>query len=321
MFAKKPGLDALGLGDSMVDLATMAATIPTLGGNVWATEARMYPGGTVANVAANLSRLDIRSGFAGCVGFDLYGEYILSEFEAAGVDTGDVIRTEEVYTGIVITILDNSGERTFIACAQGAAYAKITPADVDAIQFKRAKVLHTSGVCLVEEPSRSAMLAGMQTAQAQAMRVYFDPNLRLQGNVFPEDLHKAQWQALRFTDVVLLSVQELFLLTGYEDIETGEAMIRAQGPELVVLKKGADGVEAYSQKEFWEVPAFRVSVVDTTGAGDSFDAGFIAAQLRGQEVEDALRYASAVAALNVIHAGARTVPTHSEVLAFLEKQS
>ena len=311
---------ALGLGDVMVDLTTQAPAFPPRGGNVWSTAVRLSPGGTVANVAANLGILGLKSCFAGSVGLDSYGEFVLDQFMQKGVETERCIRTDS-FTGIVLAVVDAEKERTFIACARGAAHTALTEADVMKMDLSDITLLHTSGVCLTEEPAREAILSGMRRARSAGIKVYYDPNLRLEGDSFPGELREAQEQAVRQADVVLLGEEELNLLFDQHTASAADQILR-DGAELVVVKRGSAGLIAYpAAGRSIELPAFAVHTVDSTGAGDAFDAGFIAAQMRGMELLVALRYASAVAALNVTRIGSQTLPSHEDVLLFLEQQS
>ena len=90
------------------------------------------------------------------------------------------------------------------------------------------------------------------------------------------------------------------------------------GAEFVTVKKADKGVEVYKSGDYIELPAFSVEAVDTTGAGDSFNAGFIVSQIRGMELKSSLLYASAVAALKVTKIGSRKAPGHEETIEFLK---
>lgn len=317
MIGQAQSARALGIGDAMVDLSTRVPRLPPRGGNVWGAAVQMHPGGTTANVAANLACLGIGSAFAGRVGDDPYGHYILDVFAAAGVDITYVVLEPGVYTGIVFAAVDDTRERTFFACARGAAHSRLTPEDVDCIDFSEISVMHASGVCLVERPARDGILHALYLARQAGIPVYYDPNLRLEGDVFPEELRKAQWEAMSLADVVLIGEDELALMCGTSSPVEGALRLSKVSANQVVVKRGARGVMAFWAERQQALPAFEVDVVDTTGAGDAFDAGFIAARLRGLGIDDALTYANAVAAIKVTRSGARAVPTHEEVLAFL----
>lgn len=316
---KNDYIDVLCIGDAMVDLITVGPCVPPRGGNIWSSAVQMSPGGTVANVCVNMAKLGINTAFAGCMGSDPYGKYSLEKMQESGVNTANIEITEDVSTGIILALIDTSGERTFIACAKGSSFAKLSQNFVKELAYQNANLVHTSGVCLVEEPSRSSILLALKLAREAGRKVYYDPNLRLEGNVFPELLRKAQQEAMKLTDVLLVGEEELALMyeneTNLENVVSG---LLDMGIETVVVKQGEHGASAFTKFEQYKQPAYEVEVTDTTGAGDSFDAGFMAAVLRGLSLTEAVKYACAVAAIKVSRYGARAVPTHEETLAFLE---
>lgn len=314
---KSTQVEILGIGDAMVDLSTRAAQLPPRGGNIWSTAVTLSPGGTTANVAACIAKLGLHSSFIGCVGDDPYGRYTIDELKHEGVNTGFMSLRPGAFTGIVLAIIDDTGERTFIACAKGASHTLLSSQDFNGLDFKEIPILHSTGVCFVEEPSRSVLLAALEQAHQAGCLVYFDPNLRLEGNEFPEDLRNAQWKAFSISDVVLIGDNEVELLFPGKSLKEAAAIIRGQGAQIVVVKQGEKGATVFGEGYEDSFPAFKVKVNSTTGAGDSFDAGFISARVRGASLHDALVYACAVAGMKVTGLGARSVPSHSEVMAFL----
>jgi aminoimidazole riboside kinase len=314
-------VDVLGIGDALVDLSTYSNILPPRGGNIWSTAVRLTPGGTTANVASNLATLGIRSGFAGSVGEDPYGQYIIREFERAGVDIGGIVVKPDSYTGIVLAIIDDQGERTFICCGKGASHTVLLAEDLQCLDYSSIPVVQTSGVCLVEEPSRSTLLSALEHARRAECLVYFDPNLRLEGDIFPQALRQAQMKALSLSDVVLIGDEELQLLFEGKNRLEAINLLRQEGAKIIVVKQGEQGATLYSDMGVEHCQAFKVPVVSLAGAGDSFDAGFIAARQRGADLGDALVYASAVAGIKVTRHGSRSVPNHKEVLEFLEVNS
>ncbi|MHB8114355.1 MAG: carbohydrate kinase family protein [Bellilinea sp.] len=315
-----PGFETVGIGDAMVDLFTHASRLPPKGGNIWSTAVTIIPGGTTANVTANIAKLGIPSAFVGCLGDDPYGHYILSEFDKVGVDTQWTVIKPGTYTGIVLAIIDDEGERTFIACAKGASHTFLSKEEIRLIDYNRPLLIHSSGVCLVEEPSRSVLLDALEEAHRSGIIVYFDPNLRLEGNIFQDELRLAQWKAISSSHVVMIGAEELELLCAGRSCREGARLIMTAGPEIVVVKRGENGAILFSREGEDSVPAFKVPVSSTAGAGDAFDAGFIAARVRGADLHDALVYASTIAAIKVTRQGARAVPNHSEAMAFLSER-
>jgi aminoimidazole riboside kinase len=319
-FLMKTHLDAtrvLGIGDAMVDLFTRASQLPPRGGNIWSSAVELHSGGTTANVASNLAKLGIPSAFAGFVGDDPYGSYLIDEFKKVQVDTSMVEVKKGTYTGIVLAIIDDQGERTFIACAKGAAHVFLSPEYANSLVLEPDLVVHSSGVCLGEEPARTGLLVTLKNVHENGNVLYFDPNLRLEGNFFPEALRTAQLQAISLSDIILIGDEELALIFPGPSMEDGAKKIIASGSELVIVKQGDKGATAFSAEGFDHVAAFKTEVVSTSGAGDSFDAGFIAARMKGASIHDALVYANAVAAIKVGRQGSQSVPSHGEVMDFL----
>jgi fructokinase len=312
---------ALGIGDAMVDLFTRASQLPPRGGNIWSTAVEVHSGGTAANVSACIAKLGIPSAFAGIVGGDPYGSFLIDDFKRIGVDTQWIEVKEGAYTGIVLAIIDDEGERTFIACAKGAAHIHLTPKFADKLEFSSDQVIHSSGVCLGEEPARSGLLTALQRVHDQKIPIYFDPNLRLEGNIFPEELRKAQLQAISLASVVLIGDEEIALLYPGKSMKEVAQSILTGNVEIVVVKQGDRGASAFVKDGIEDyVPTFRVDVVSTAGAGDSFDAGFISARIRRANIHDALIYANAVASMKVSREGSRSVPEHWEVMHFLKER-
>ncbi len=308
---------ALGIGDSMVDLFTRASVLPPRGGNIWSSAVEMHSGGTTANVAANLSKLGIPSAFAGSVGNDPYGTFLMDEFKRNNVDVQQVYVQKGAYTGIVLAIIDDQGERTFIACARGASHIYLTEEIASNLIISKELVVHSSGVCLVEEPARTGLVAALRRAHENNNLVYFDPNLRLEGDYFADEIKKAQLEAISLSDVVLIGDNEIILLYPGCSVKEGAMQLLDIGAKLVIVKQGENGASAFDREHEIVSPAFKTNVVSTAGAGDSFDAGFIAARIRQMDIHEALEYANAVAAIKVSRQGSQSVPCHHEVVEFL----
>ncbi len=319
-FANRP-LEVIAVGDAFVDLIAKTPRFPPRGGNVWGEAVKMSPGGTCANFAVAISRLGIKSGFVGSLGDDIYGHFLLEDFVRERVDVSHVKIDDSAYTGIVFAVVDDEGERTFFACGKGAAHTRLAPEDIDPAYFAQARAVHITGVSLLESPSREALLTAMKEARAKGVRVSFDPNLRLEGDVFPPELLEAIQAALRLSDLVLIADYETVLIFGTTDFGEAAHRILELGSALAVVKLGSQGAMGVSREGKVIVSAFKVQVVDTTGAGDAFDAGFLAARVRGLALKDALTYANAVAAISTTKKGARAIPTHSEVEAFIKSNA
>lgn len=311
----------LSIGDALVDLSTHVSNIPVAGGCTWGSAVNLSPGGASANVAANTSRLGIGSAFLGCVGDDYYGHYLLDAFTQCGVDTTLTHVLTGAFTGIVFALVDSCGERTFVPCALGAAHTQLSHDQVRQVDYSAFRLVHACGVCLVESPSREALIKALRLAKDQGTPTYYDLNLRLDAGIFTDPYREAQWAAVEAASVVLAGDYELTQLAQSEDWLKAARLVLERGPEWIIVKRGMDGAVALSEDEQIVSPAFQVVAVDATGAGDAFDAGFIAATVRGLDMPSALVYANAVGALKVMHNGSRISFGHQAVEVFLHQNA
>lgn len=309
-------MSVLVVGDANVDLEIRlpANAGPTVHAN---PEPRLVGGGSAANTAAALARLDVACRFVGTVGDDSFGRFALERLIAAGVDTDAVRTTPEVSTVTVVTVIQPSGERLIYPWPPaGGAHGELLPATaVRAVAG--AEWLHVSGICLRLEPSRQAVLAAMERARADGVQVSFDLNLRLENWGWDAGFREVVEAAVERSDVVLgAAIDEIQALAGIDD-PVDAAMSLARADRLVIARLGADGAVACSDKGVTTVSGFRVVVLDTVGAGDAFNAGFITARLRGFDAATSARWGNAAAALTISKPGARSSPTLPELEALL----
>lgn len=307
------------VGDACVDLVVQ---IPERSGSE-----RQHPppelhgGGTGGNTAVALARLGLPTVFLGAVGDDGYGRFALDSLEREGVDTHCVTRTQEAFTTQVIALIDRQGERTLVAWPRrGAAHTRLAPEAVQPALVAAMAWLHTTGMTLVEAPTREAVLRAMRLAREAGVPVSFDINLRLgfADGRLPEPFLETIRQAITLADVVFGSAtDELVYLTPGLSAEAGARQLAA-GERMAVIRQGAEGAWVVSARgEASHVPAFPVAVVDTLGAGDVFNAGFILASLAGKSLPEAVCWGHAAAALKLGRPGARSGPTRAELEAFL----
>ena len=280
---------------------------------------QLFGGGSAANTAAALARLDVPCRFAGAVGDDSFGRFAVESLTKVGVDTALVTVAPGEPTVTVVAVVQPDGDRLiYVWPPSGGAHGALQPSDaVDAVLGST--WLHVSGICLRLQPARDAVLAAMQRARADGIPVSFDLNLRLENWGWEAGFREVVAAAVEHADVVLgAASDEIGPLAGIDDpIEAARALAGAD--RLVIARLGAAGAVACSANEVVTVPGFEVAVVDTVGAGDAFDAGFIAARLRGEDVAGAVRWGNAVAGLTVSRPGARSSPARSEVEALLSR--
>jgi len=276
-----------------------------------------FPGGAPVIFIATVARLGWPAAMIGLVGADPFGDMLVRRLETDGVDVRGVRRTSATTTAVAFVAYAADGSRQFIFHLADAAAGRLGPADVDPNLAQQAVWLHLSGSALsISESMRAACMRALELATDA--RVSLDPNLRpeLLGGV--ERARALLAPILARAEIVFPSAGELEAMTGERDPDHAAQRLLAQGPHLVVLKRGAAGCTVYSASGPADVPAFPVDEVDPTGAGDAFAAGFVVAVLRGLPPLEAARYANAVGALAVSKRGPMEGATSdAEVQAFL----
>lgn len=284
-------------------------------------------GGTAGNTLAALARLEVPVVFAGAVGDDGFGRWIADDLRREGVDLRGLKMLPDAFTVQVIALIEPDGERLMVVFPHtGGAHTLLRVEDLDRELITGAAWLHTTGIGLRPGPMRETMLAAMQLARMAGIPVSLDLNLRLELWGWGGGFREALQTAIKFCNVLLGSGQEEILPAAGEisgkvtaSIVSIEEAARALAADsrTVIARLGAEGALAVTSSGVIRSAAFPTVVVNSVGAGDVFDAGFIAARLDGQDMAAALRQANAVASLKIRRSGARDLPTRTEVQALL----
>ncbi len=282
-------------------------------------EPRLFGGGSAANTAAALARLGERCRFVGTVGDDDYGRFAVASLANAGVDTSHLATVQGSPTVMVIVVVPADGDRLiYVWPPSGGAHALLS-AEQALAGSTDADWLHVSGLCLRVDPARQAILEAMEQANAAGTTVSFDLNLRLENWGWEDEFRQVVHAAVERSDIVFgAAADEIVPLT--EQTDPVEAALSIAGNDRIVIARlGADGSLACSTDGVVSAPSYPVDVVDTVGAGDAFNAGFIAARLAGEDLASALARGNAVAALSVAQPGARATPTSAQVDSLLDR--
>lgn len=272
----------------------------------------LHVGGCAANTANALGKLGRSVALMGRVGEDAFGEHCLGEIRAAGVDTSWVIRTPGVPTSATFVAIGSDGERAFFHVI--GVSARFSLEDIDLRVIEQARVLLVAGTYVLPaldgEPTaqllRAARAAGVITVLDC---VYNDRVAEPLATLSP---------ALAHLDYFVPNLTEAELITGRRGPRACARALLAAGCRRVVIKLGAEGVYCLSGGgEEHRVPAYQVEVVDATGAGDAWVAGFVTGLLEGWSLRESLVFGNAVGAQAVGAVGCTTgVPTFEEVRRF-----
>ena len=254
-------------------------------------------GGAAGNVAAWLTRTSARSAIVSHVGDDPAGAALIAEFNSLGVAHKNLVIAGEA-SGVVVVLVDASGERTMFP--DKGANSRLEISDLpDLADFQ---AVYISGYALLNPLSRPGVLAMIEKIREDGIPIYFDPaSVGAMQDVTDGDLHK--WFALM--NVLMLNEEESIFLTGSVDIERALDYL-LEYSEVVVIKRGSLGAIAKARGyDSISVPAIATTVVDTTGAGDSFAAGFIAAFASKHDLTAAMTAGTELAAGCVAIVGGR----------------
>jgi sugar/nucleoside kinase (ribokinase family) len=279
---------------------------------------RLHGGGTGGNTAAALARLGVPVSFIGTVGDDGYGRWSAEDLQDEGVDIRYLHIVDQAFTPIVMAVIRPDGERElFVWPDRGGAHTRLSAGLIKPEIFRSAAWLHTTGLCLREEPVRTAQLQAMQMAREEGVGVSLDMNLRLETWGLEESLREVFDQAIAYSDVIFGSGNdEIIPYTGLDSVQAGSEKLSG-GRRTVIARLGSKGALAVAPADQFSVPAFEVEVVDTLGAGDAFNGGFICAQLEGLGLKESVRWGNAAAGLKIGQSGARGLPTRNELIVFL----
>ncbi|MGK3200366.1 PfkB family carbohydrate kinase [Amycolatopsis sp. MEPSY49] len=275
-------------GQVVLDLVMAVPALPPPGGDVMASSTNLLPGGGF-NVMAAAARSGARVLYAGSHGAGAFGDLVRAALTAEGIELAHE-PTPELDTGVVVALVDASGERTFATGtgAEGrlrsAALAEVVPKDDD--------VVYVTGYSLLHKSNRTALLEWLP--RLPGSRILFDPG-PLAAQITPGDLHD------------LLSIVDIL------SCNAREADVLGALPPVAVVREGAKGCRVLEHGRVTDVPGFPVDAVDTNGAGDTHCGVLAAELLRGSTLLDAAVRANAAAALSVTRRGPATAPRRAEI--------
>ncbi len=285
-----------------------------------------HPGGGPCNTAVGLGRLGIPTGFLGRLSSDRFGALLRRHLGDAAVDLGMVIDTVDLST-LAVANIDPSGGAAYTFYAYGTADPGLTTEMLPAFD-ETVRALHMGTCALVFEPSGSTLEALFLRERTVGTRfLALDPNVRL-GLVGDLDTYRGRIERMiAAADLVKVSDADIEALWPGDDIIERVAVLARTGPGVIVLTRGGDALLAFrSNGDTVPVPAERVEVVDTIGAGDTANAAMLAwltnhdalsranlAALSDDQVTDMLRFAARAAAITCSRAGANP-PWASELV-------
>ncbi len=310
--ATVPKFDAVFVGLTILDVAGRPVTAIPKGGAVeFIEEIRLNPAGTAAGAVMNAAKLGISCATVACLGNDEKADFILAAYERMGIDCSMVQRTAKAPTSATILTIRPNGERPALHARGASDHLFVEEADFDAVCD--ARFLHHGGTGLLAAMDKGHSARLLAHAKKRGLTTTFDllaPNegtLALLRDVLPH------------VDYFMPSFEEAAFMSGLSQPGEAARYYMDMGASACIFKMGAEGSYTRTADAEFRTPAFKVTVSDTTGCGDSYCGGFVAGLAKGFDLEQACRLGSAVSALVATALGSDAgVRDFDQVMAFME---
>lgn len=311
-----PKAQVVGIGSCAVDFFAMVPRLLGYGEKINATRMEVHAGGVTANMLTQVARLGASSGWLGLIGDDENGRIIQKAFADDNMDLLGVEVVKGERSSLTWIPVNPEGERCIYMFPNVTGKLSIFHVrNRFAAHIRGAKHFHTETSQLPILPLKE----GMRVAKEANVRVFMDmdvtPRFFAQMNLGRQD---ELCDALRLVDVLKPCKAAAREMTGITDYNRMADQLLNLGPQIVAITQGEDGCLIASREKKVQVPAFRVNVVDTTGAGDAFMGGLSYGLLQGWDLERVGVFANACAALCCTKVGARSMSKLDEVLMFMK---
>ena len=305
------------IGEALIDFAP----IESGKGLKHISEFKKLPGGAPANVAACVAKLGGESAFIGMLGKDGFGDFLVETLHKENVDTSYIKRTTKANTGLAFVALSNDGEREFSFYRNPSADMLLSENDIEKYWFNEGDILHFCSVDLIESPVKYAHKKAIEYVKENSGIISFDPNVRKNLWDDLDECKKIINDFIPYANILKISDEELEFITGIKDIKEAIDSLFIGDVEVILYTKGKEGVDLYTKSNCISVEGFKVDVVDTTGAGDSFIGAFLYNLVTRkfdinniESIKFVCRFSNAVAALTTTKNGAiSALPNLSEV--------
>ncbi len=305
-------------GEFNIDLLAPIDEIPVKGGCTFGSRAEINIGGSMFNTAAALKALDMQVSVGSKIGRDLFGDMAFEYVEKCGIKTDKIMRSDYP-TGLAIGLVEPDGEKRWFAIRRNAADIHVRPEEVE--DFTIPEYLFLSGVEIVEgAESRESVSCLAEKAKSMGRQVFLDPNIRVPSWELAPDVREAFERVFPYTDVLLANEKELIMLGNNENLRTAATTILSKGVRCVWLKMGEKGSSYFTTDEDLSFQPSTVRAVDTSGAGDAFNAAVIYSMSRRFSPDKTGAFANLYAGYTVTKVGTTSaLPSKPETACMIRK--
>ena len=320
--------DFISIGELLIDFISSEINLSLKDSKIFIKA----PGGAPANVAIAMKRLGFDSAFIGKVGNDCFGEYLISVLQKNNIDTFNLVVDDKVRTTLVFAENRTDGQKGLQFYRNPGADEKLTPDEINENLIKNGKIFHFGSIGFSKEPCCKAQEKALDIARENRLLISYDPNWR--PDVWKD--HRIAREIIQkffiYANVVKIADEEIEFVTGFHNPEKASKWILDQGAEIVIVSMGKRGSFLTTKNFNFYSKSYRVSVVDTLGAGDAFLAGFLYKifpvwektksfrELSKEEAEEASKFSNAMGALACKRVGViPSLPYLNEINDFLAK--
>jgi len=289
---------AVAIGECMLELSDA-------GNRTW----RMSTAGDTYNTSVYLSRLGVRTAYLTALGTDPFSAEMRQTWEIEGLDTSLVLTAPDRLPGLYAIRNDEIGERSFFYWREQSAVRSLFSLpgiDMALASAGRAQVLYLSGITLslFDRPGLVRLAELCTAVHAQGGDVAFDPNYRPRGWRDPSVARATIAEFAPLVTIALPTLEDEVALHSEARAEETIERWRRSGAREIAVKMGPQGCIVADAASMWSIPTKAASALDTTGAGDSFNAGYLAARRAGRPLVDAAAYGNRLAGEVIRHLGA-----------------
>ncbi len=304
--------DIVVIGDINVDVIFSIPAYPLPGNEAISTSVRMYTGGSAVNTAIALARMDMNVGFVGRVGVDPLAHQVLQDMKQSGVDCNQIQTDPRVSTGLIFIAVTEDGERTMFGSRGANSFTQAKA--IDPGYFADCRWIHLSSYSFLAHHQYETILTALDIAQNS-------PYTRVSMDIGTEPAMRARAKILELLpriDVILPNEVEVTLMGGGRSMpDSLSYLINQKGANAIITKMGGRGCHLAVAEKRASFPSFPVNMKDTTGAGDSFNAGVVLARLVGLSWDASAALGNALGGMSTTFEGAGAVSLNRSAAAKL----
>ncbi|MHA1380824.1 MAG: carbohydrate kinase family protein [Candidatus Helarchaeota archaeon] len=310
--------DIYGIGACALDMIAKVDHFPVPDEKIDAESYVYLPGGVTGNYITGVARLGVKAGFVGAIGKDQAGEILLEDFKKESVDTSMLKIKEDSSSAINFIMVTKNGERVIVQSPYMIKCCLKVPDDIDLKNIEDVKLIHTTAIH--KEVSEYIIKAVKE--RNHDVVISFD----LEKQVAVQYGYKKIYEFIDLVDILVPQKLGIMELTGKHDPTVAARKLMEKKPNLkiIAVTLGADGCSITTRNgnkiEQKTYMPYEIEPIDTTGAGDAFNAAFSVGYLIGWDIDKIANFANAAGALNCLKIGARTgMTTMENVLKFMKK--